>query len=312
MKKGLKIGLIIVGSFLSLFAIDLTVSLIYKKAAETTETYQFKEDFHKIAVDVSTSDVQFIKSSGKNVKIICKETKNQKHKVKVENDTLKIDFDYKYYFNFLMFSPDFKVEVYVPCNISYELDLVHSTGEIITRPTCEFSNVNIKGSTGDVRFFANTIGTLHIESSTGDIFLSHNTIGGAIEIKTTTGSQNFEEVLCISRFSLTSTTGSKIFKNVETWGIDIDSTTGSTLLDNVNISKILRIHSTTGDVNIKKSDAKEIDIKTTTGDIDAEFLTKKIVYAKSRTGSIDVPKSTKGDLCTIETTIGDIKVTFAK
>ena len=291
MKKGLKIALIGVGSLLGLIALDLGVSLIYNKANETTTTHELKSSFTKINVNVSTSDIEFIKVDKGYGKVVCKESKKLKHTVKVESNTLKIDFDYKYRFNFLMIQPNFKVQVYIPTTIEYDLNAIRSTGDIDINKDFTFTNIKLGGSTGDTKVAANVKNKVNIETSTGSVSLS-NMKPVSIKIETSTGSTHLNNINCSGN-------------------INLKSSTGNHNLDSVKANK-LTIRASTGNVKIAKSDASEIDIKTSTGDVTAEFLTSKIVYAKTSTGDVDVPKSKTGGLCSIETSTGDIKVTFKK
>ena len=309
MKKGLKIALIASGSLLGLIALDLGVSLIYNKVNETTTTHELKSSFNKIKADVSTSDIEFIKVDKGYGKVVCKENKKQKHTVKVEGDTLKINFDYKYRFNFLMFQPNFKVQVYIPSTTEYDLNAIRSTGDINIGKDFTFTNIKLGGSTGDAEISANVKNNVNIESSTGRISISKMK-PASINIETSTGSTHLTDINCSGNINLKSTTGDKYLTDVKAKNLSIRASTGDTRIDNVILSEKLSVNVSTGKVRIAESDAAEIDIKTSTGDVNAEFLTSKVVYAKTSTGDVDVPKSTSGGLCSIETSTGDIKVTF--
>lgn len=311
MKKALKIALIGVGSLVGLVALDLGVSLIYNKANETTATHELKSSFNKISVNVSTSDIEFIKSNEGFGKVVCKESKKLKHTVKVENNTLKINFDYKYRFNFLMIQPNFKVQVYIPATTEYDLNAIRSTGDINVPKGFTFSDVKLGASTGDVEFYANVKNKVNIESSTGRVSIA-NMKPSSINIETSTGSTHLKNINCSGNISLKSTTGDKYLVDVKAKNLSINASTGDTRIDNVILSGKLSINVSTGKVRIVESDANEIDIKTSTGDVEADFLTSKIVYAKTSSGDVDVPKSKTGGLCSIETSTGDIKVTFKK
>lgn len=311
MKKGLKIALIGVGSFLGLFAIDLTVSLIYVKTNETTTTHELKKSFSNIKFDVSTSDIEFIKVDKGYGKVVCKESKKLKHTVKVEENTLKINFDHKYRFNFLMFQPNYRVQVYIPATNEYDLHAISSTGDISVGNSFTFSNIKLEGSTGDVDFSGKVKNKVDIKASTGRVFISKMKPTSII-IETSTGSTHLKDINCSGNINLESSTGDNYLTDVKAKNLFIKASTGDTRVDNVILSGKLTVHVSTGKVRIVESDAAEIYIKTSTGDVDADFLTSKIVYAKTNTGDVDVPKSTSGGLCTIETSTGDIKVTFKK
>lgn len=311
MKKGWKIGLIIGGAILALTAISVTISLVAKNVNQVTETYELDKSFNKIKVDVDTSDVEFIKVNEGYGKVICKESKEHKHTVKIEDDTLKIEFDHKYVIHFGFASPDYKVQVYIPTTNEYDLDAVHTTGDFRIASDFTFTNIKVKGATGDNIISSNVKNSLNISCSTGKISIS-NMNPTSIYIESSTGDAYLKDINCIGNINMKSTTGKKQFDNVKAQNLTLDSSTGASRLDKVTLVSKLSISASTGDVRISQSDAAEIDIKLTTGDVRAEFLTSKIVYAKSITGRVDVPKSTTGGLCSIETSTGDIKVTFAK
>ena len=311
MKKGVKIALIVLAAFGALVLADVIASVIYKKVNERTETHELKQSFTSIKVDVATSDVEFVKTKKGYGKVVCKETNQHRHTVKVEDGTLKITFDHKYKFNFLMFSPDYKVLVYIPATAQYEFDANSTTGDLYVGAGFTFSNAKIKGSTGERVVLANVKNKVEIESSTGGIHLSKMK-PASINVETSTGDLYVTDVTCSGDIYAKSSTGQKLFENVKANNLTVEASTGKLISKKVILSNKLISKSSTGDVKIQYSDAKEIDIKTTTGDVDVEFLTSKIVYAKTTTGEMNVPKSTKGGLCSIETTTGDIKVTIAK
>lgn len=311
MKKGLKITLIAVGSFLGLVALDLGVSLIYNKANEATNTHELESSFNKIKIDVSTSDIEIIKANDGKGKVVCKETKKIKHDVKVEDETLKINFNYKYRFSLFMFTPSFKVQVYVPSNVEYELNSTSSTGELEVGSDLVFTKVNSQITTGNLSIASNVKNEVKIKLTTGDVSLSKMS-PNSINIETSTGKIELKDIGCSGDIELKSSTGSKYLENLTSKNLTNTSSTGDLKLKKVVLSEKLNSTTTTGKIKLSESDAKEVDIKTTTGDVDAEFLSDKIVYAKTSTGDVDVPKSTTGGLCSIETTTGDIKVTIKK
>ena len=309
MKKGLKIALIVASSLLAVIAVDLAISFIYRSANSETNTHELDKVFNKIKIDVSTSDIEFIKVNEGYGKVICFETKDYKHTVKVENDTLKIDFDYKYRFSFMMFQPSYKVQIYIPSTTEYDLNAVRSTGNIKSGTDFTFSNLFLESSTGDANIESNVKNSVKAISSTGKVYLSKMN-PSSINIETSTGVARLKDIQCSGNIDMKSSTGDKHLDNVQAVNLSLESSTGDVKMDNVFLSSKLSINSSTAEIRIASSDATDIDIKTTTGDVTAEFVTSKIVYAKSLTGSVNVPKSTTGNLCSIETTTGDIKVTF--
>ena len=296
MKKGWKIAFIVLGSIAGAVALDVGISLIVNKATEVETIHNLKgETFNEIDIDVTTADVEFT-TYGNEYNVKCIESSYAKHNVRVENKVLKIDST-DTYTPFLLVSPKRKITIYIPKNITYRLNVHHTTGDLFIVSDYKFSDVTIKGSTGDVKFSGpNMSGKLDIYQTTGDIDIGPNNaqceIPSAAKIETSTGSIKLEAFKCSGELNLKSSTGNKY-------------------LDFVRADK-MKITSSTGDVEMKSCDANELDIKTSTGDVTAEFLTSKIVYAKSSTGNIDIPKSTTGGLCSIETSTGDIKVTFKK
>lgn len=293
MKKGLKIILIVLGSLLGVVALDLGVSLIVNAATRVETSHELKgKSFNKIDINIGTADVYLKKYSGTAPYVKCYETSYAKHEVEVEDNTLKIDCNVKERYTFLMVSPQRKIELYVPILTEYKFNIHRSTGDVFTDGDFNFSEFIAKGSTGDVSMSTNVVsGKLDIDQTTGDVKL-YNVKASSIKLETSTGSTNLDMVKSVGELKLKSSTGKHYLNYCDA--------------DKINIE------TSTGDVDLKSCEANSIDIKTSTGDVTAEFRTSKIVYAKSSTGNIDVPKSTSGGLCSIETSTGDIKVTFKK
>ena len=310
MKKGWKIGLIIGAAILVVTAISVSISLISKNVNRVTETYELDKTFNKIKVDVTISDVEFIKVNEGYGKVVCQESKEYKHSVKVEEDTLKVEFANKYAIHFGFASPHYSVQVYIPALNEYDLDVNHTTGNFNSGLGFTFTNAKVRGSTGNTKIESNVKNILDIGTSTGDVTLA-NMNPTSINIESSTGKSYLKDINCSGNITMKSTTGRKEFNNVKAQNLTLNSSTGSTKLSNVILSSKLEIEATTGDVRITHSDAAEVSINLTTGDVDAEFLTAKVVTPKTVWGNVNVTNSTTGGPCLIETTTGDIKVRFA-
>ena len=293
MKKGLKITLIVLGAIAGVVSLDIGVSLIVNAATRVETSHELNgKTFNKIDINIGTADVYLKKYSGTAPYVKCIETSYAKHEVAVEDNTLKIDCNVKERYTFLMISPQRKIELYVPTTTEYKFNIHRTTGDVFIDSDFNFSEFIAKGSTGDISTSTNVVsGKLDIDQSTGDVKL-FNVKASSINIETSTGNTNLDMVKCIGE-------------------LKIKSSTGEHYLNYCDADKI-NIETSTGDVDLKSCDANSINIKTSTGDVTADFRSSKIVYAESSTGKKDVPKSTSGGLCSIETSTGDIKVTFSK
>ena len=151
-------------------------------------------------------------------------------------------------------------------------------------------NVSISNSTGDVEFKSNVSNNLTILNSTGDIEIENSNVNGNVVLETSTGD-----------IELTNTNCNKL---------DIKVTTGDTELVNTIVNTDFKMNGSTGDLNFDNFDATNIEIILGTGNVRGTIKSSKIFIAKSKTGNINVPETYSGGICKIETSTGNINISY--
>ena len=279
MKKGMKMWLII-AALLVLAGGIIFVAVMsannwdFSKLTTikyTTNNYEITESFSDIAIDTTTADITFIKSTDGKCRVECFEDEKRAHTVKIENGTLKItENDTRAWYDYIGINLNSTtINVYLPDDFLGKLDISCTTGDVIVPSAYSFSALNIHLTTGDAYIASDTIGQLKIKCTTGDIKLDTVKCGSLI-IELTTGDVNMIRTMCVGKMNITETTGN---------------------------------------VKLDKCDASEINIKTTTGSITGSITSDKTFAASSTTGSVNVPRNTSGGLCSLKTTTGNINIT---
>ena len=244
-----------------------------------SEEYTIKDSFSKIAIDVSTTDIEFAVSDSNDVKVRCDEKENVKHSVKVADDTLKITLDdSRKWYERIFFSgfSGVKVTIYLPKDMA------------------KLKGVLIETSTGDVKMHDLAIaGNLTIKGSTGDRVLNNISVDGKFTFETSTGDIKVD--------------------NLSAASASFEGSTSDIIINRMNVAGDFIADTSTGDVKVTSSDAANVKINTSTGDVVCSFLTEKNVKASSSTGRISLPENiTSGGSCRIDTSTGNITVTYEK
>ncbi len=317
MKTVTKISLIIaavltvVGGLIFTLALALEGWDIKKISTDKfeTRTLEIYDNFENILVDIDTADIKFLPGETENTQILLKEYKNEKHTTDVTDKTLKITLtDKRHWTDYISFfsfeSP--KITVYLPKEEYLSLKIDTDTSDIEIPKNFKFQDINIKGSTADVKSEAMVKGDINITLSTGDITLSE-IMAQNLNLKVSTGEVTLSKI-ATENLNLTVTTGDSNLKDISCTNLISNGDTGDMVLNNVIAYCIFNIKRNTGDINFDSCDASQVSIKTTTGDVIGTFETSKVFLCASDTGRIDVPKSTEGGKCEITTDTGDITI----
>lgn len=241
-----------------------------------TQTYEVSADFKNIKIDVTSSDIVFVKSNDKKCRVEFYESENIKHAAKVEDGSLNItDQDKrKWYDYFVPFTfKKAKTTIYLPSNEYAALTIDCTTGMTDIPEGFTFSEIDIDKTSGKTYINGVKADRLSIDTTTGDVRLDSVKVGGDIDISVTTGDVSFKDVTADGDLSVKGVTGDVLFEN---------------------------------------SDAKNVTVKTTTGDVEGNLLTDKAFTADTTTGKVRVPDSSTGGRCEISTTTGDITIDIGK
>ena len=268
--------LIVVGIVIFVFAASINKWNMEKLSTNNYEsqTYTIVESFNDISINTSVSNISFELSTDSSCKLVCYEQENEKHTLKLENNTLSISQEntkkWYEYISISFKSPE--LTIYLPQKEYNNLLISNSTGDITLSQELSFQNVDIKTSTGKVKVENISTQKLQINVSTGDAHL--------------------ENIRCSA------------FKS--------NGSTGNCYLENVIANEEISITRSTGDITFKKCDSESINVKTNTGDVSGTLCTGKFFTTKTSTGEIEIPQSTSGGKCHITTSTGDITIEISE
>ena len=151
---------------------------------------------------------------------------------------------------------------------------------------------------------------INIETSTGDINVDELFVD-SIDFNTSTGDIRISNVICIENISINVSTGDVKLNDVNCKRIISDGSTGDVSMEDVIVDESISVERSTGDIKLSDCDGNDIYIKTSTGDIKGSLLTNKVFITKSSTGDIKVPNTSTGGRCELSTSTGDIKITIS-
>ena len=237
-----------------------------------TNQYEIEQNYKNISINTKTADVVFLPSQDGKSTVVCYEQVKLKHSVKVENDTLFIEFeDSRKWYEYI--GIDFKqpkITVSIPQGEYGELTVKNTTGKVNIGNEFKFESIDVLVSTGKVSLGASALEFVKIKATTGDIDIN----------------------------------------GISSNKLDISLSTGDVSMKNVIVNGKLTIKASTGDVSFTDCDANEIYITTSTGSVKGSLLSEKVFIVETDTGRKDVPKTTTGGRCEITTSTGDIKITL--
>ena len=277
-----------------------------------TNTYEIREDFRHMAMETDTADILFAVSQDGKCKVVCYEPEDEKHTASVQDGTLMIcvvqQKQWHDYIGITMETP--KIAVYLPQTQYDSLVIKESTGDLEIPGEFRFESMDISTSTGDVKNFASTSGTMKIKTNTGAIYVENVSVD-VMDLSVSTGDVSAKSVTCVGDIQVGVSTGHAKLTDVKCKNLSSRGNTGDVFLENVIASELVSIERSTGDVKLDGCDGAELWIKTDTGDISGTLLSEKVFIVETDTGSVDVPKTVTGGKCEITTNTGDIRVKIA-
>ena len=274
-----------------------------------TNSYDINDSFKNISIDTDTADIVFVPSETQKCSVVCYEYNNEKHTVKIEDDTLVIKRNdtRKWYECIGINFGTPKITVYVPQGEYGNFSVKTSTGDVTIPETYTFESVDVSVSTGNVNCLASALGKIKIKSSTGNIRVE-NISADTLDLSTSTGKVTASNVICENDVKIKVSTGDTNITDIKCKNVISNGSTGDMFLENVIADNKFSIERSTGDVKLESCDAGEIYIETDTGDVKGTLLSEKVFIAKTDTGRIDVPKTLSGGRCEITTDTGNIKI----
>ncbi len=276
-----------------------------------TNEYVIIDDFSNIEINSKTADITILPSQDGDNKVICFEDEKQSHVVNVSGDKLSIDYSdnrkWYQYINFNFNSP--KITIYLNQTAYNSLVIKENTGDVTVNKDFNFNDIDIKVSTGDVKFLASVQNLIKIKTSTGNILLDSVTAGD-IDLTVTTGKVNLSSVNSLNSIKINTNTGKVKVDGATCKKLISNGDTGDITIKNVIATDIFEIERDTGDVIFESSDAGEIYVETDTGNVKGTLLSNKIFITNTNTGRVSTPQTTSGGICKIETDTGDIIISI--
>lgn len=321
MRKSIKIclivavSLVVVGSLVFVGALAALRSDFNKLNTRKyeTNTYEISEDFNKISIDVTTSEVMLAPSENDKCIVKCFEEDKLKHSVKVEDGTLRIKtIDTRKWYDHIGISfRTQKVTVYLPKN-EYESLLIETDTDNVEVPKdFSFENIKISGDTSDIFCYASASGVAEISTSTGNIKMD-SISADRINLSSSTGNISLDSAVSKGEIKIKTDTGLILLADVNCKNLITKSDTGDISMKNITADESISAESDTGDVRFKNSDAASISVKTDTGNVTGTLASEKIFITQTSTGDVSVPKTTTGEKCEITTDTGDIDIDIDK
>ncbi len=254
-----------------------------------TVTHSITDAFDSISIDSSIAKINFAVSDEN--KIECIENEKMPYTVTVKDGVLTIgELDNrKWYDHIGIFFRMPEITLNLSKTEFENLTLKNTTGDVNVVKGFSFTNADIRLTTGDIKYFADTSESLKLRTTTGDI---------------EAGGTSPKDV------NATSTTGKIELTDITCGNLTAGASTGDVILSNVVAEKEFNIECTTGDIIFDKCDAGVIFAGTTTGDISGSLLSEKVFITKTSTGRISVPQTLSGGKCELKTTTGDIKISL--
>ncbi len=271
------------------------------------KSFQITQEFSSISVETGTTDVRFVPATS-GASVVSHVDKKIQYSVEVVNGVLTVSRkDNRKWYDYvgIRFAKQY-VTVYLPEGEYQNLTVTGSTGDVTVPDDFMFNDVNVKISTGDIRYSA-AAKTVSLEVTTGDISFTGNAV--SLSLKGRTGDYSIRSATVAGAITANLTTGDLEMENVTAQALSVSLSTGDVELNNVVTAGETKISVTTGDVDLSYCDAGLYNVKTTTGDVEMSLLTPKIYNTTTKTGDRRVPQSVAGaDICNVTTKTGDIEI----
>lgn len=270
--------------------------------------YEITESFHGISIMSDTADITFVPTDGTQTKVSCREKTRLTYSVTVEDGALAIHAvdARKWYDHIQLFgSGTQKITVYLPRGEYGALNIKESTGDVTIPSDYRFASVNVTLSTGDVACEASASDSVRIKANTGDVKIS-GVSAGSLSISTITGEITASSVTVTGEVTVHVSTGKSRLSDLRCKTLVSKGDAGDLTMNRVIADESFSLKRITGDVTLEECDAAQMEITTNTGDVKGTLLSEKIFLHQSNTGKVSLPESTRGGVCRITTTTGDI------
>lgn len=273
-----------------------------------TSSYELKGNLKDINIDTNEADISFFPSEDGQIKIVCSEDENLRHKVTMNGGSLDITVEAEGRFKWIQLGVGKQsIDIYIPDGEYGSLTIDSDTGDVTVPGEFSFETIGISTDTGSIECKATCKGSLYTESDTGAIALS-GLSANFISAKSDTGRIEISSAAVGDCVYCENDTGRCSISDTKCRVLMIKEDTGNVLLTDVLADERFDITSSTGGVTFDGCDAGEIYAKTSTGNVSGTLLSDKVYLIESDTGRINVPKTITGGRCEIETDTGNVEI----
>lgn len=343
MKKGTKIALIlaailIAAGILALVAgmalLDFDFSKLNSTNYITTEQ-TISDSFTGISVDCNSSSLRLLPAEDDSCRIVFTDTEEALHTAAVEDGILRISreenrkwFDFLRYIGMLSSSPE--IRLYLPEAVYERLTIKTTSGDVELAAGLQFTDAELKctsgnlicmadvqgsllaeATSGDIRIGVVSADTVRLKATSGDIQFDGDETCDSLRAETTSGDIRISGLLDSGSLGIETTSGDITVAEAGCQNITITATSGDIVLQHVIAEKEMLLTATSGEVQLTDCDAESIRITTTSGDVEGSLLTGKLFHTETTSGDVIVPHGYRSGFCGVTTTSGDIHIVIA-
>jgi DUF4097 and DUF4098 domain-containing protein YvlB len=282
-----------------------------------THVYQDLGAVRHIVIDDTNSYLQVLPSTDGKLSVECQDIGDIRHYVAVENSTLIVRYNPKWY-NYLFDGIGFGnvepfVRIYLPEGEYGCLDLEITSGDVEISEGYTFETVDLECTSGRIKLGADVNYNLDAECTSGEVTLS-GVACGSVSLEVTSGTASIVDSVVLGGMDLECTSGKIRCFNVNAENVFVEMTSGDLEAKNLIATGKLWFDFTSGDAHLEACDASEMNIQLTSGSVKGTILTPKSVNGLSVTsGSAQIPSATENNgTCSVKITSGSVSLSLAK
>ena len=216
----------------------------------------YEEEFNKIIIDATISEINVKKSDTNSIKTKIYGEKDYID-VRTNLDTLNIKASEKKCFGICFNQKSAKIEIYLPKEYDGNIDIKNDYGDIFIDEFLK-TNINIEEDCGDVRILGGNI--VKVDNNYGDIEIEETNIAVITEDCGDVKISNVNDTTIKNSY------GDIEIKSVNNY-LHLENDCGNIKVDNINLKKDSYIKDDYGDIEIGNTNQIFIDAKTDLGKV---------------------------------------------
>ena len=273
-----------------------------------SHTYTVEAPFAGLFIDVAEGDVHLFPSEDGSCKVVCRESVQIDHTVRVADGTLTVErVDHRKWYEHIIGIRwgRMAVDVYLPESAYASLSATTLSGDVEIPANFSFVDAKVQSTSGDVRFLASVENELSVKTVSGNLSV-RDVAPKSLYAQSTSGDMTIASVRVEGELKLKAVSGDIRFSQVDCGSLEAETTSGEVDASALRASGELRIKTVSGDVDLRGCDGDALWIKTTSGDVSGRLLTEKRFVTNTTSGRVRVPNSASGGSCEVTTVSGDI------